>query len=116
LGHDRERPSLGILEECHPLLGAVGVAMDHVRLADELDAASFHPLARLRDVRHPEIEYGLRGRRLLLLIQHQARAAAVEERHRSERVQVPQPERLAVPVLGPFDIGNGPGYLPDPVD
>ncbi len=36
LAHDRQRPALIVVEEGHPLLGAVRVAMDHVRRADEL--------------------------------------------------------------------------------
>ena len=41
LGHDRQGSAFRILEERHPFLHAVGMAMDHVGNADELDATLF---------------------------------------------------------------------------
>ena len=58
--HDRQRPPLVVLEEGHPLLGAVGMPMDHVRRVRELRRRAPPGRVRRAHVVDPEVQDGLR--------------------------------------------------------
>src|ERR1700761_1349699 len=106
LGHEPERTPFGIFEYREPLLGAVGVLVDHVRRVDEVHTEGFQPCVRRGNVAHAQIEYRLR-RSLFLLAQHQPCAAAIEKGEFAERVQMRQPQHMAIPLLGFLDVAHG---------
>ena len=56
LRHDGERAAVRILEERHPFLGAIGVAVNHVRRVRELHAALFQCIVRGGDVGHAQVK------------------------------------------------------------
>ena len=87
--------------------------MDHVRGVDEFDAPRDQALVSRVDVRHLQIEDGLRARIVFRLRQHQSRPAAIEEYEIAERVQMVEPEHVAVPVFRRPGIGDGARYLAD---
>src|SRR5262249_55537992 len=105
LRQDPERATFGIIEVRQPLLGAVGVAMDHVRRLSKLHAARAQRFVGGADVLDAQIEDRL-GAWLVGGAQVQPRAAAVEEGERAERIQVPQPEGLAIPGLGFLEVAH----------
>ena len=63
---------------CHPLLGAIGVAVDHVRRVGELHTAGAQRVVGAANVSHPQVENRF-GCGLFLRMQVQPRAAAIEE-------------------------------------
>ena len=109
----RQEPALGILEERHPLLGSVGVAMDQVRRALELDAARAELGVRGADVVDAQVQRGLRPRLAALRAQEEPRAAEVEERELAERIEMLEAEHLAVPRAGGVDVAHGARNLAD---
>ena len=61
---------------------------------------------RGRDVGHAQVENRFLRARAAFLAQHEPGAAAVEERERSERVEMRQAEHLAVPRLRRLDVAH----------
>src|SRR5688572_5237040 len=86
LRHEGERPAVRILEEGHPFLGAVGVAVDEMWRVHEHDAARAEFGMGLDNVRDAQIQDRLVFCAAFLLRQHESRATEVEERERAEGV------------------------------
>ena len=75
-----------------------------MRRACELDAAITQLGVRLSDVWHQEVQdRAWPPLRVGHLVEVQTRAAAVEEHEITEREYVRQPERVAIPGLGPAE-------------
>ena len=113
LRHDRQRPTVRILEEGHPFLGAVIVSMDHVRRIDELDPASLQLFMGLLDIGYAEIKYRLRRRQLVSLGQQKPRTTAIEECQFAERVEMAKTKGPAVPKLRDPNVPDRARYLAD---
>src|SRR5688500_11092709 len=118
LGHDRQRLTVAVLEEGHPLFHPIRMLEDHVRGVCELDAASLQVLIGGVDVGHAEVEDALLARLAIARrLQKEAGAAAVEEGELAdaagEAVEVRQSEDIAVPPLRLVDIGDVPRDLAD---
>src|SRR5450432_1222207 len=83
-----------------------------MRSAREHDAALLELVVGGVDVRHPQVQHGLRGR-LVVLFQKQASAAAVEEREFAVGVEVSETQLILVPIDGWLDIPDRARDLPD---
>ena len=54
--HDGQRPSVGVIEERHPLLGAIVMSVDHMWGVNELDAIVDQPFVCGMDIRYVQID------------------------------------------------------------
>src|SRR5690606_23667342 len=97
--HYRQVAPLRILEECHPFFSTIVMPMNHMRRPDKLDTLRIKSGIGCMDVGNSQVQQGFLVLYFLVLGQHEPRSTAVEERQVAERIEMRQPEHIAVPRL-----------------